>query len=432
MGVVALVVAIVIASVLTATAPTPEPKRGSAPRIAVPVMEVRPIEVARQWGGQGVIAAVDRADVPARIAAVVASIPEGIDAGQRVAAGQVLAELDPIDFEHQARIAVQNVADLTARLRQLTVQQVRLEERRALEERLVEIAGQELERVRRIYENQASTQQELDRATRGSIEAQRALNVTLEQLDALGPQGESLVAQRAAQEAALEQARTNLGRAQITSPIAGIIESLDVKPGESLSPGQRVARVVGLSRVEVALNVPASARADVAVGDRVVLRSASRAERDWVATISRVLPQDDATTRTAAFFAEVQQPDAAEQFGTPAGQGLLTPGTFVSGIVTSDRRQERMVIPRRSVRNGRVLLVEDGVIVSRSVVVDYTFEGTLPQTGLADDQWVVLRTGGSQVAAGDLLVLNVSVTLPDGALVEPTVESTPPQPEAPR
>ena len=420
-GVGALLVALLITAVLVKTAPQTRPTDTQAQATKVPVIELRRVEVGRQWRGLGTVQPVHKARVPARVSAAVVSIPGGMDAGARARRGDTLVRLDAEDFIQQAEIARQTVADLEARLTQLDVQQKRLDQRRELEEELLTIAVEERQRVERIYESGAGSQQGVDRSRRLAIEADRALSATLEQLETLAPQRSQINAQVASQNASLRLAELAVSRCDVQSPIDGIVQSLDVEVGENLGLGQTVAMVVGLSNVEVPLNVPASARADLALGDPVSLRSASEGG-PWEARVSRILPQDDPTARTATFFAELTQDNAEQRFGTPAGADLLTPGTFVTGMVTSDTKRPRWAIPRRSVRSGRVLLVRNGVVLSCEVSPDFTYEGNLPGFGIADDQWVVLDDQAVPFTEGDQLILNVSVGLSDGARVEPVVQ----------
>jgi hypothetical protein len=70
------------------------------------------------------------------------------------------------------------------------------------------------------------------------------------------------------------------------------------------------------------------------------------------------------------------------------------------------------------VQGDRILMIDDGVIVSRPVAVDFEIHYDLPALGLPDDQWVVLR---DELRSGDLIVINASRTLPDGLAVQPVV-----------
>jgi multidrug efflux pump subunit AcrA (membrane-fusion protein) len=167
-----------------------------------------------------------------------------------------------------------------------------------------------------------------------------------------------------------------------------------------------VARVVDLRAIEVPLRLPASARAAIAAGDDVLLHATGGSERAWPARVARIAPEDDEMTRTVAIYVEVHQ-DAEEP-------GRLAPGQFVRGTVSSSDVQQRWVVPRRALMGDRILLVNDGRIVSRDIEIDFQIERQLPQLGLADEQWVVLR---QPLGEGDRVVVNASRGLPDGLAV---------------
>jgi membrane fusion protein, multidrug efflux system len=55
--------------------------------------------------------------------------------------------------------------------------------------------------------------------------------------------------------AALLEARTRLGHTRITAPFEGLVNSLDLDPGAYVQPGTRVAEILDVSRIEVAVPV---------------------------------------------------------------------------------------------------------------------------------------------------------------------------------
>jgi multidrug efflux pump subunit AcrA (membrane-fusion protein) len=185
-----------------------------------------------------------------------------------------------------------------------------------------------------------------------------------------------------------------------------VLQSVDVEVGENLAAGQRVARVVDLRRIEVPLRLPASARAGIAVGDDVLLHATGGSDRTWPARVARIAPEDDATTRTVAVYVELNQ--------DPHDPAALAPGQFLRGTVSSSGAQLRWVVPRRALAGDRLLLVNDGRIVSRAVEIDFQIERKLPQLGLPDDEWVVLR---EPLREGDRVVVNAARGLADGLAV---------------
>ncbi len=380
--------------------------------------------VQRQWRGYGSVDALNTADVPARVTATVEAIPGRVLPGNAVAKGDLLVQLDPTDFERRADAAQQTLADLQAQQALLAVEKQSLDQRLELDADDVRLLSDEVGRIEKLYQRGAANQQDVDRTRRELIAARSRQVSTKEALDRIEPRQAQLEAQIASQKSTLRLAQLELERTRIVSPIDGVIQAVDVEVGENLTPGQRVARVVNLQRLEVPLRLPASARRDVTIGDQVTL-TANRTKRQWPATVSRIAPEDDPQTRTVAVYVDIEQPDALTAYGTSRQAELLTPGVFVSGTVTANEPQMRWVVPRRSIRGGRVLTVKDGVLQSMDVAVDHVHEGEFAGLGLPDDQWAVLdETQGDMFQGGELVLVNVSGDMRDGAAVTAVLATT--------
>ncbi|MEO1235884.1 MAG: efflux RND transporter periplasmic adaptor subunit [Planctomycetota bacterium] len=409
-------VAIAVFSALRASKPEVQQVDPAANAPTVIVFEAQRVPVQRQWRGYGTAEPLDSAEVPVRVTATVDAIPDGILPGARVTVGQTLVELDASDFERQLEIAEQRIAELEAALAQLDVEQQRLEERLALEETEVSIAQTDFDRQRRFVDRNVGNQQDLDAAQRTLIAAQRNRLQTQQSLDLVGPRRRSLEAQIASQRSQVNLAQLNQQRTTVTSPIDGVLQSINVEVGENMMAGSVVARVVALDHIEVPLDLPAAAQASVRPGDRVTLRPTNLpvAGPVWQTTVARVAPEQDAATRTLRVFAELRQ--------DKGGRGLPVPGMYLEGRVAVAEAEPRFVVPRRAIRGGRVQVVEDGIVVSRAVDVDYNLTGPQPGFGLPDDQWAVVD---DVLAEGDLVVVNAATRLADGRLVEPVMADPP-------
>lgn len=425
LGAVVLVAAVVVYVMLVRTAPQIPAADPQVAQHHVAVIKAARMPVRRQWRGYGTVDPIESADVPARVTATVVQISRGIAAGHPVKAGDLLVLLDHSDFVRQVEIAQQELADLDAQLTLIDIQEQQLTERLVLETADVELAEAKLDRVFKVLDRGAGKPQDLDDAKRELISTKRTRLETVEAREKLEPQRRSLQAQRASLRSSLALAKYNVERCRITSPIDGILQSVDVEVGESTGSGQRVARVVDLRQVEVPLRLAATARAAVAVGDKVDLSVTTPGGMVWTGQISRIAPEDDALTRTFTVFVEVEQLQAASTYGQVGAPPLLTPGMFLAGVVTSGPVQSRWVVPRRAVREGRVWLVHDGTVVSRSVRVDFAVERRMSGLGLPDDQWVVLSDGVTGLRDGELVVVNASPTLADGWAVVPSLPSVP-------
>lgn len=398
----------------------PEPQRRSEIRELrrVVVMQVMPVEVRRQFDGFGTAMPMFSVNIPARVTAIVTAIPDDVLVGNHVQQGQLIARLDSSDFDRQVEIATNHVAELDSQLARLDIEETGWTERVALAERRVELSKSEFERVKTARQREAAKQRELDIAEIALLGTQRDLVIAQEELRKMPSSRLRLEAQKKAQQSILELAHLEVGRCSIISPIDGVIQFVDVEVGENVSPGLRIARVVNLERIEVPIQIPASARPFLAVGDEVRLEAAGNSRQSWIATVSRIAPEDDENTRSLTAFVELNQ--------NPDDRSILSPGKFVRAKIDSALIESRWVVPRRAMRNDRILLIEDGLIISRRIDVDYQIQHLMPHFGLPDDLWLVLGEE-TILSSGAFLVVTPSRTLTEGLPVEAVlVDGAPP------
>lgn len=392
---------------LVATKPVLEGQ--SAGDVAQRVLVFRPqlVPVRRHANGFGTAAAIERAEVPARVASTVVSVPPEILAGAAIRRGSTIAILDDSDFQRELEMTNNTLADVDAQLARLEIEQRAWQDRVALADEDVRLARADADRVRRAQLDGAAKDREIDQAAGRAVAAERAAVATREELDKIPARRIGLAALRERQIATQRLAQQSLDRCRIASPIDGVLQAVNVKEGESVVPGQAIARVVNLSRIEVPLMLPASARGEIGVGDDVTLfdetAGGSRHGRQWSASVARIAPEDDASTRTMTVFAELVQ--------DPSVAGALAPGRFVQGVVVGARPLARMLLPRRAVRSDRVFTVSGERVARREVVPDFAVEGEFPALGLPDTAWVALR---DPLPDGDLVVLDGSRSLEPG------------------
>lgn len=413
-GLGAIVAAIAIFGWLAATreVPVPRPPEEARPRLVV--VTATPVEVQRSFSGFGTADATRTADVPAEVLGVIESIPAGTSEGLPIAAGGVLATINARDFRRQAEIAEEALAELDARSAQLDVEENAARNRLGLAKRDVELAGLELARTEKARAEGAAVEREVDRAKQALLAVDRAMVQAQEAIDGFAPRRASLRALTESQRAAKRLAEQNLARCTITSPIDGVIAAVDVEMGESVAPGRRVARVVDLGAIEIPLKLPSSARRFVRVGDAVRIERDADDAQCWEAKVARVSPIDEPGSRTFTVYAELEQ-SADDPLA-------LVPGTFVLGTVRCGDTESRVVVPRRSVRDGRILVAESNgdahAIASHPVEIEWTFESSLPQFSIPDTQWVVLR---EELPTGSLVLLDGSRAVSPGTLVRPVL-----------
>ena len=371
---------------------------------AVVVIQARPIEITRRMIGYGTADAVHHADVPTQISSIVLTIPPTTRTGRLVSKGDLLVELDDSDFRQQVVRAEQALAIVKSEQSLLVVEREAADARALLAIDDQALAEAELARVQDAFDRGGAKQREVDLTRQKLIAVISTAVNTKEVADRLPAREEQTAASVISKSAELELARKNLLRCKILSPIDGVIQDLDVRVGEHVQTGMRIARVVHSDSMEIPLRLSSFVRSHVNIGDKVSLRSAGFGKRYWEARVSRVAPEDDTQTRTMVVYVDIEQ--------DPAGTGRIPPGLFVRGVViSSSDSSKRWVVPRRAIADDRVMVVQDSILRSIPVKIAYSITGELGEFGLPDHDWAVLE---STLSIGDLLVVDHGGSLRDG------------------
>ncbi|MBV8205787.1 MAG: HlyD family secretion protein [Acidobacteria bacterium] len=262
----------------------------------------------RVWRHYAVLEGTDDAQVDghivpvsARIAGWVKSVD--VDDNQPVAAGQVLVQLDPVDYQVALQRAQAQLADAlanaTAAQRGVPItsasassQLESAEAAFAASERQVEAAraqvteaqanatkaANDLNRMKQLVARQEISEQQYDAAVAAAAAAQAAVQAAQAQLAAAqshqqesrasiaaaqtAPQQISVTRARAgAAEATAGQARAQVQQAELNlqyttlrAPEAGIVDKRTVEPGQVVQPGQPLLSIVYVSNLWVTAN----------------------------------------------------------------------------------------------------------------------------------------------------------------------------------
>lgn len=278
--------------------------------------------------------------------------------GDRVEAGQLIAELDPTDYELQVQEAEAALFQAEARARQ---------------------AESDYDRVRGLYENRNTSKADLD-AARAAAESARA------QIDASMKR--------------LEQARAQLSYTRLRAPTAGSMASVSVEVNENVAAGQEIALLNAGSRPEVSVAVPESLIGQIRRGDDVVVSFDAFPGKTFPAVVSKV---GVAATELATTFPVAVQ---LREDNEDVRSGMAADVAFTFGAADES---ERYLLPPHAVledRDGRfVFIVEPGepgrgVVRRRPVAVgELTGDGLEVLKGLSDGERVV-TAGVSQIHDG--------------------------------
>ncbi len=284
-----------------------------------------------------------------RVAAVL------VEVGETVRAGQPLLRLDARTLQVQARQADASVAQAKASLALARANATR---------------GESLQKDGLISSSNAD---EL-RATLTSAEAQLA-----------------------AAEADRDAARLRLGFATLTAPDAGVISARTVQPGQIVSSGTDLLRMIRQGRLEWRAELSEADLTRVQVGTPVELKSPSG--QSVLGRVRTVAPAVDPATRTGILYADLPTP------------GDLRAGMFAQGQVLLGATSAA-VLPRESVvfRDGfpYVFVARSGdsaafnVERRRITIGSQRGDFTEVQSGLKPSERIVVK-GAGFLSDGDLV-----------------------------
>jgi HlyD family secretion protein len=296
-----------------------------------------------------------------------------VDIGDRVRAGQMVAELDAREIEAQvdAAAAAVNVAEAGLEAAEAALANATLEH----------------DRAQNLFERGALPRQRLDGAetARRAAAAQRDLaKATLAQT-----------------QASLRRAREVRRDATLTSPVDGVIVERNYDAGSLVSPGDEpVVAVADLRVMTLEAGVSELEAGRLRAGMPVRVTVQARSGEVFEGRIAAIAPEVD--PRNRHFRIEVRMPNPG---------GVLLSGMYATATIPLARAAQAVAVPREAVttRDGRrVALRIDTNIVTEVPVTE----------GVSDGRLVQIAAG---LQAGDVIVSDARQDVDPGAKVNPVL-----------
>ena len=229
--------------------------------------------------------------------------------------------------------------------------------------------------------------EEVQTAEAGVRQAEEALRLAQASVSINDVRRQDVAAARAGLEQAralLVQARDNLSRTSITSPLDGYVIDRFVDVGETVGPGAGKITLAQISSVYFEALVSENAVARVHPGQPVQVRADALPGRLFRGAVARVVPAARLGTRNFRVKVRLDNPGA-----------VLRPGMFARGEIKVAQRSGVTLVPKDALLSeagsNRLCLVENGQV--RFVPV---------QVGYSDEQQAEIVSG---VHPGDTLVL---------------------------
>ena len=254
-----LILGIAFATLLASTALiafAPEPARRPIHRTAVPVAS----EVVALGRYSPELSLYGRVETPhaASLTALVSATVASLEAreGDRVAAGQVLVQLDETDARLLLRRRRAELAEAEADLQTLLLAGQDDREVLAHQEQLQALAQDKVARHRQLRSQGTIAKETLNAVLQESHAQAIALSRQRNLVQGFEHRLARAEAQRDRAAAAVAEAEAGLARCRIAAPFPGRVTGIAVAPGELVSPGRAVAEIYDDTTLEVRVQIP--------------------------------------------------------------------------------------------------------------------------------------------------------------------------------
>jgi multidrug efflux pump subunit AcrA (membrane-fusion protein) len=409
-GLLLLVLAVVVLGAMQWVSKRPAAQTAAPPpQRPAPLVRTATVETVRlveQAMFPGEVRASATVDVTSRVAGRLGAVL--VKEGSSVAAGGLIARIDDPELFLSIRNAEAAVEVQRARLVQLRAgprapEVAQAEAAVSQAEVSLAQAERELARSQQLFNDGLIARAVVDRAQTDAELARARLRAAREQVALVehGPRPEDVGAQvaliRQAQ-ASVAQLRARIRDLRITSPINGVVTTMNVDRGEVISTQTVVATVATLKPIEIHVQLPETDLARLRQDSLVRVRAEAFPNRVFEGKVARIAPAVDVTSRSARLVVVVPNADLT-----------LRPGMFTRSTVVFNERQTLMIPSEVLIRRGEttvVFVVKNDTVEERAVRVGYVegsrseiLEGlsanetivTLGQQGLRDGMRV--RTG---------------------------------------
>ena len=185
----------------------------------------------------------------------------------------------------------------------------------------------------------------------------------------------------------------------ITTPIGGVIQTLNVRPGMTVSEGQTLAEINGLGTVWLNVAVPEAQAGQVRVGQAASATFAAYPGETFTGRVTTILPSAQAETRTLEARVELPNP-----------RGRVRPGMFASVELFERAERPTLLVPAEAViRTGRRNIV-------MLALPDGRFRPALVRIGREGGGRIEVLAGlteGEQVVASGQFLIDAEASLAD-------------------
>jgi RND family efflux transporter MFP subunit len=358
-------------------------------RLQIPHRVQQPVSIAVSGTVEANITALTAFQVGGRVLHVY------VEEGQRVAKGQLLADLDPTDYRNgydaaasQAEAAGAENVKAKAGLRQQELEQARIDFERTQDE---------YQRLKYLFDHQSLPANDFHKIEAAYLASQQRYDMARSGTRVEDKQAAS--AQYSAATAQKQEAKKRLADCQLRAPISGFIGMRQIEVGITVAPGVPVISVVDLDPVKVRVGIPESEVGKVREGARAVVSIPSLNGQQFEGRVEAIAAASDPASHTYVSKIVVHNPAR-----------VLLAGMVSEARLIGDAQENAITLPgsaivrdERGITQVFVLAPGENRVYSRRVDVGAMIDNEVEiRSGLTGNEQVVVD-GQSHLREGSIV-----------------------------
>jgi len=406
-----IILGIAIMGVMKSGKQPPQLSETGEPIRVVRTLQVQKTDFIPIAQGYGVVQPAQVWKSIAQVSGRIISMHPRLKDGEIIPKGDILFQIDPVDYEL-------NLAQAETQLAELDVQLSNTQSSLKIEQRNLALTTKEQRRLQKLVKKGSVSQSSADAA-------ERTMLSSTAQVQNLKNNLSLIPSQRKLQLAKVTQAQRDLDNSKVKAPFNLRIASLTIESDQYVTKGQLLFSGDSVDRVEIIAQVAMSSLKNLLFGQPETPRDIQTFSKNistitgfkptvnldmgngqiasWEAKFLRFTDNVDSQTRTMGVVVEVDHP---LQKIIPGKRPPLSKGMFVEVAIAGYPQSNSIVVPRSSIRNGSAYTVDAENRLDVRVIQKLYDQGnqSVIAKGLKD---------------GDLLVLTDLIPAVKGMLLKP-------------
>jgi len=230
------------------------PEKQTGEKKGAPEVDTAPVKLhegALTIRNDGRVVPYVEVSLSAEVAGRIVSKADVCRAGRFVRKGEALLQIDPSDYDREKQRLEKELEQAGALLEELGVELASTQTLIELAEDEFELQQNEVDREQKLMARGATTDASVDQAKRGVLQARNSLLTLSNQLNLLTTRRTRLESARDVTEVRLQQAVADYERAEIRSPIDGMVVTESVQENSYVQKGTPLVTLEDTATVEV-------------------------------------------------------------------------------------------------------------------------------------------------------------------------------------